>query len=386
MKNLEFATRSLMAGAVVAFLCLQVSPLCAAETGKPEGNTPKVEKAHFGNMADGAEVSLFTLKNSKGITCKITDYGGIITEMDVPDRAGNTADVVLGYDDFERYQKNGPYFGAIVGRVANRIGGAQFTVDGQTYKLAKNDRNNQLHGGIKGFDKKLWKAEPSSTKDAAILKLTYISPDGEEGYPGNLNTIVTYTLNNQNELRLDYRATTDKATPINLSNHSYWNLLGSNSVLDHVLTLNADKYTPTDKTLIPTGEIVPVKGTPLDFTTPHPIGSRLSEPGRNGRGYDNNFVLNSGGKKLAMAAKVYEPVTGRVMEVWTDQPGVQFYTPNFGEALQKTKNSPVFKGNCAFCLETENFPDAINHTNFPPSILRPGQTYKQTMICRFSTQ
>ncbi|WP_040547305.1 aldose epimerase family protein [Pedosphaera parvula] len=381
MRNIFRKINLCLLGALVSVV-LAVSQSSATEQN---GTTLRIEKSHFGTMPDGSEVSLYTLKNSKGITCKITDYGGIITEMDVPDRAGNVADVVLGYDDFERYQKNGPYFGAIVGRVANRVAGARFTLDGKTYNLANNDGTNQLHGGIKGFDKKLWKAEASSTKDAAVLKLSYTSPDGEENYPGNLSTVITYTLNNKNELRVDYRATTDKATPVNLSNHSYWNLLGSNSVLDHVLTLNADKYTPTGKTLIPTGEMAPVKDTPLDFTTPHTIGSGLSELSKKGRGYDNNFVLNSGGKKLAMAAKVYEPVTGRVMEVWTDQPGIQFYTPNFGEALQKTRSGPAFKGNCAFCLETENFPDAVNHTNFPNSILRPDQTYKQTTIYHFST-
>jgi aldose 1-epimerase len=373
---------------VLFFMMLSIPGLSAkdAESLLKTSSKVGIHKSSFGTLPDGTAVDLYTLTNASGVVCKITPYGGIITELHVPDRQGKLVDVVLGYDTLEPYLKNSPYFGAIVGRVANRIAKGKFTLDGKNYDLQKNGGPNHLHGGIKGFDKVLWNAEPVSGKDFVSLQLTYASPDGEEGYPGNLKTVVTYTLNEKNELRMDCEATTDKATPVNLSNHTYWNLAGEGEIFDHVLTLAAKQYTPMDKTLIPTGEIKPVKGTPLDFTSAQSIGSRFNQLTNGVRGYDHNFVINDGGKKVVFTARVYEPKSGRVLEIWTDQPGVQLYTGNFHEGYQKGKAAPIFKGHASFCLETQNFPDAINHTNFPSSVLRPGEVYKKSTIWKFSTK
>jgi len=347
-----------------------------------------IEKKAYGKLADGTQIDLYTLTNHHGLVCKIINFGAIITELHVPDRNGKTADVVLGYDDLNSYRANYSYFGATLGRVANRIAKGKFTLDGKTYTLAINNPPNHLHGGIHGFDKKVWQAEPTTGNDSVSLRLTYTSPDGEEGYPGNLKSTVTYTLNDKNELRMDYEATTDKATPVNLSNHTYWNLAGAGNgeVLDQVLTLAADNYTPFDATLIPTGEIAPVKGTLLDFTAPTPIGARFGGFMDHAPGYDNNFVLNGGGKKLAFAARVIERRSGRVLEVWTDQPGVQLYTPNYHDNKTPMKHGAIYRGYGAFCLETQAFPDTINHPNFPSCTLRPGETYRRTTLWRFSTQ
>jgi aldose 1-epimerase len=351
-----------------------------------ENMQKSIQKSSFGGLPDGTPVDLYTLSNSHGVVCKITNYGGIITEIDVPDRHGTPADIVLGYETLPEYLKRSPYFGALVGRVANRIAKGQFTLDGHTYKLAINNGPNHLHGGLKGFDKVVWKAEPMTRDDGVSLKLSYTSPDGEEGYPGTLKVVVVYTLNEKNELHIDYEATTDKATPVNLTNHTYWNLSGEGEILDHVVTLAADNYTPVDDGLIPTGEIKSVKGTPMDFTSPAAIGFRINELAGKPRGYDHNYVINGGGKGLAFTARVKDPKSGRVLELWTDQPGVQFYTGNFLDGSIKGKGGKSYGQHAAFCLETQQFPDFVNQPNFPQSTLRPGQAYHQHTYYKFSAQ
>lgn len=339
--------------------------------------------ANFGKLPDGTAVSLYTLSNASGLLAKITNYGALITELHVPDRHGKAGDIVLGFDHLAQYLGRHPYFGATVGRVANRIAKGQFTLDGKEYRLAVNNGPNALHGGLKGFDKVVWEAEPLP---GAAVKFTYTSADGEEGYPGKLNVTVLMTLTDANELRIDYTAVTDKPTPINLTNHSYFNLFGHGDILGHELLLAADHYTPTDATLIPTGEIRPVKGTAMDFTSAHLIGTRINEVGNEEKGYDHNYVLNGGGKSLAFAARAYEPRTGRVMEVHTTQPGVQLYTANYLDGSLTGKRGVVYGRQCAFCLETQHFPDSVNHPNFPSTILRPGETYRQTTVHKFSTR
>jgi len=361
----------------------------AEEPAKGEDKMkPSIQKTVFGKTKDGAAVDLFTLTNSNGMKAKIMTYGAILTELHVPDRQGKLDDVVLGFDDLESYLKGHPHFGATTGRVANRIAKGKFTLDGKEYTLAVNNGPNSLHGGLKGFDKVVWKAEPKEAPEAAAVQLTYVSPDGEEGYPGNLTTVVTYTLTDQNEIRIDYKATTDKATPVNLTNHSYFNLAGpqSGDILGHELMLEADEYTPADDTLIPTGEIRSVKGTPLDFTKPATIGSRIAQVADKTGGYDHNFVIRGKGKSLALAARTYEPKTGRVMEMYTTEPGVQLYTGNFLDGKLKGKGGVVYQKHQAFCLEAQHFPDSVNQPKFPSVILRPGQTYTQTTAYKFSTK
>jgi aldose 1-epimerase len=346
-----------------------------------------LSKMIFGKTPDGTPVELYVLKNGQ-ITVKVMTYGAIITEIDTPDRNGKEGDVVLGFDRLEGYLGKHPYFGATVGRVANRIAKGKFTLNGQEYTLAVNDGPNTLHGGLKGFDKVIWKAEPIDRPDGPSIKLTYRSPDGEEGYPGNLNVSVQFTVTDQNELKLEYTATTDKATPINLSNHSYFNLAGRTTepVLGHELMLTASHYTPVDETLIPTGEIAEVTGTPLDFTKPTEIGARIKELKGEPSGYDHNFALDSRGKSLALAARVYEPKTGRVMAISTTEPGIQFYTGNFLDGTITGKDGIIYRKHHAFCLETQHFPDSIHHANFPSAVLEPGKTYTQTTVYKFSTR
>jgi aldose 1-epimerase len=312
---------------------------------------------------------------------KIMTYGTIVTELWTPDRNGKLDDVVLGFDNLEDYLKGHPFFGAIAGRVANRIARGRFTLDGQEYKLAINNGPNALHGGLKGFDKAVWKAEVVGNG----IKFTYLSKDGEEGYPGNLTAVVTYELTDKNELKIQYEATTDKATPVNLTNHSYFNLMGitPDDILGHQLMIAADKFTPADDTLIPTGEIKSVKGTPFDFTSPMTIGSRIDQVKG---GYDVNFVLRGGGKSLALAVRAQEPKTGRVMEMYTTEPGVQFYTGNFLDGSLKGVGGVVYQKHHGFCLEAQHFPDSVNHPDFPSVILRPGQTYTQTTVYKFSAK
>ena len=345
-----------------------------------------VTQSPYGRMPDGAPVEQYTLTNANGLFLSVINYGAIITEMHVPDRDGKLGDVVLGFDHLGEYLVKSPYFGAIIGRVGNRIARGKFTLDGKTYTLAVNNGANHLHGGLKGFDKVLWAAEPLNVPDGAAVQFRYTSRDGEEGYPGTLKVKATYTLTNTNELRFDYEATTDHDTPVNLTNHSYWNLAGKGDVLGHVLMLNAPDYTPVDDGLIPTGKIEPVAGTPMDFTKPKPIGRDLAQLKDDPQGYDHNFVLRQGGHGLSLAARVYEPVSGRVMTVFTDQPGVQFYTGNFLDGSLVGKNGAAYRQHAALCLETQHFPDSVNHPNFPSTILHPGETYRTTTIYRFTTE
>jgi aldose 1-epimerase len=362
--------------------------LTAAADTPGKGGKASVEKKSFGTTADGTAVDLYVLTNASGVKAKLITYGALLTEMDVPDRDGKMADVVLGFDNLAAYLAGHPMFGATVGRVANRIGGAKFTLDGKEYKLAANDGPNTLHGGKKGFDKAVWKAEAKEVPDGVSVRFTHRSPDGDEGYPGNLDVAVTYTLTNKNELKIDYTATTDKATPVNLTHHSYFNLSGGQAadVLGHELMLTADKYTPVNDKLIPTGKIESVKGTPLDFTKPTVIGSRFDQLKGDPIGYDHNYVLPSEGKSLALAARVVEPTSGRVLEMYTTEPGVQLYTGNFLDGKLKGKGGTVYGKHAGFCLEAQHFPDAVHHPEFPSIILRPGKTYTQTTVYKFLTK
>jgi aldose 1-epimerase len=343
-----------------------------------------IKKQAFGKTEDGKNVDLYTLTNSTGLNAKIMTYGGIVTSLQVPDRNGNFADIVLGCDSLDEYIKGSPYFGALIGRFGNRIAKGKFTLDGVEYTLATNNGPNHLHGGIKGFDKVVWTAKPVETKEGPSLKLTYKSRDGEEGYPGNFSCTVVYTLTDNNELKISYEAKTDKDTIVNLTHHSYFNLGGfsSGDVLGHELIINADHFTPVDKTLIPTGEIKAVKGTPWDFTRPTAIGSRIKQVEG---GYDHNYVLNSSGGSLALAASVYEPKTGRVLEVSTTEPGIQFYSGNFLDGSVKGKGAVYNKHN-GFCLEAQHFPDSPNRPNFPSVVLKPGEKYTQLTVHRFSAR
>ena len=344
-----------------------------------------ITKEIYGTAPDGKQVDLYTLTNANNLQAKIMNFGGVITELHVPDRNGQFADVQLGCATFEKYLTDSPHFGALIGRYANRIGKAKFTLNGVEYKLAANNGQNHLHGGKKGFDKVVWGAEPIEKPDGPVLKLTYLSKHKEEGYPGNLSVTVTYQLTNNNELNILYEAESDKPTIVNLTNHSYFNLAGHDSgdILDHEIMINANQYTPVDDELIPTGEIASVTGTPLDFTIPLPIGLRIDEIKG---GYDHNFVLNSSNGSLALAASVYEPVTGRVMEVYTTQPGMQFYSGNFMGAGAAQKDGAHYNKHHAFCLETQRFPDSPNKPQFPSVTLNAGQKYKQLTIYKFLTK
>jgi aldose 1-epimerase len=375
---------------VIAVNLLGTLPLRAAvgeRSGGVSTSQGSLERMDFGKTPEGIPVDLYVLTNGK-MTAKVMTYGAILTELQVPDRDGKLGDVVLGFDNLASYLAGHPHFGATTGRVANRIAKGQFTLDGQVYKLAVNNGPNSLHGGLKGFDKKVWKAEDASGPAGPAVKLTYTSPDGEEGYPGNLTATVTYTVTPDNELKLDYTAVTDKATPVNLTNHSYFNLAGpaSGDILAHELMLAADQYTPADETLIPTGKLAPVKGTPLDFTSPTPIGSRFDQLTGEPRGYDHNYVLRGDGKAPALGARVYDRGTGRVLEMFTTEPGVQLYTANFLDGKITGQGGVVYKKHGAFCLEAQHFPDSVHHANFPSTILRPGEKYTQTTIYKFSTR
>jgi aldose 1-epimerase len=373
--------------AILASAAVLTGTVSAADTpGK--GGKPTVETKPFGKTADGTAVDLYLLTNANGVKAKLITYGATLTEMHVPDRDGKLADVVLGFDNLDDYLNRNPFFGSIAGRVANRIAGAKFTLDGKEYQLAANNGPNSLHGGKKGFDKAVWKAEAKDSAAGPSVQFSHHSPDDDEGYPGNLDVTVTYTLTDKNELKIDYKATTDKATPVNLTNHSYFNLSGGQqpTVLNQVMMLAADKYTPVDDTLIPTGKIEPVKGTPLDFTKPTSIGSRFDQLKNKPVGYDNNYVLNSGGKSLALAARATDPKSGRVLEMYTTEPGVQLYTGNFLDGKLKGKGGVVYVQHAGFCLEAQHFPDAVHHPEFPSIILRPGKTYTQTTVYQFSAK
>jgi aldose 1-epimerase len=347
---------------------------------------PAVEKIQFGKTHDGMTVEQYILRNADGVVAKVITYGATLTDLLVPDASGETASVVLGFDRLDGYLGDQPYFGATIGRVANRIAGGTFELNGQTYKLATNNGPNHLHGGLKGFDKVVWQAEPHAGAEPSVT-FSYRSPDGEESYPGNVTARVTYTLTARNEVRLDYEATTDRPTPINLTNHSYFNLAGegSGTILDHELMIAADEFTPVDATLIPTGGILPVRGTPMDFTTPTRIGARIDQvPGPPPGGYDHNFVLRPH-TDLALAARLRDPKSGRVMEVLTTEPGVQFYSGNFLDGKIHGRSGAAYVKHAALCLETQHFPDAVHHPNFPTTILQPGQTFSSRTLYRFST-
>lgn len=349
-----------------------------------------VTKANFGKTSAGENVDIYTLTNVNGLEAQITNYGGIVVSLKVPDRNGRLDDVVLGFSDLESYLKqNDPYFGAIIGRYGNRIAKGRFKLNGVEYKLAVNNGENHLHGGIKGFDKVVWTGRQIKTAAGPAVVLTYLSKDGEEGYPGNLRVRVTYTLTNKNELKIDYSATTDKTTVINLTNHSYFNLLGEGNgeILDHRLQINADRFLPTDAGSIPTGELQSVKGTPFDFLTSTAIGARINQDHEQlkfGNGYDHTWVINGRPGVLRQAATAYEPLNGRIMEVWTTEPGVQFYTGNFLNGTLTGKSGKLYPRRSGFCLETQHFPDSPNQLSFPTTTLRRGATYRSTTIYRFS--
>jgi aldose 1-epimerase len=356
------------------------------------GAEPSITKAPFGNTADGTAVDLYTLVNAQGMKATITNFGGIIVSLEVPDCEGKLADVVLGFDKLEGYLGKHPFFGALVGRYGNRIAGGRFELDGQSYKLAQNNSGNHLHGGLKGFDKQLWAASPRMTDAGPQLVLSYLSPDGEEGYPGSLSVQVTYTLTGENALKIHYHATTDKPTPLNLTNHSYFNLAGQGEgdILGHQVQLLADRFTPVDQGLIPTGELRPVAGTPMDFRQPTAIGARVEQDDEQlvfGQGYDHNFVLNKTRPgALELAARVYEPTSGRVLEALTTEPGVQFYIGNFLDGSNTGKGNRSYQHRYGFCLETQHFPNSPNQPAFPSTILRPGETYDTTTVYRFTTR
>lgn len=358
-----------------------------------------VTKSVFGQLPDGRQVDVYQLTNANGIELRVANYGGTILSLKTPDREGNVDDIVLGFDSLDEYlsdeyQQANPYFGAIIGRYGNRIAEGQFTLEDETYSLATNDGDNHLHGGEQGFDRVLWQAEPFENDEGTGLVLRYISEDGEEGYPGELTVEVTYTLTDQNELIVDYQAETDKATPINLTQHSYFNLKGegNDSILDHQLMLNADAFTPVSESLIPTGELQPVEGTPFDFTQPTPIGERIEQDNEQlsfGGGYDHNFVLNRDNSErgdLVMAARVWEPQNGRVLEIETTEPGIQFYSGNFLTGDLTGKSGQAYPQRSGFALETQHFPDSPNQDAFPSTILEPGETYHSRTVFRFTAQ
>ncbi len=350
---------------------------------------PAVKKASFGTTATHEQVDLYTLTNANGAEARIMTYGGTVVSLRVPDRNGKLGDIVLGYETLDGYLKNSPYFGSIIGRYGNRIGRAQFSLHGKRYTLAKNNGENTLHGGIKGFDKVVWKAKEVKLRAGSGLSLTYLSKDGEEGFPGNLSVTVVYTLTDHNELSIEYSAITDQATVINLTHHSYFNLAGDGSILDHELMINANKFTPVDDGLIPTGELRGVSGTPMDFTQSTVIGARIDQQDQQltvGKGYDHNWVLNDAGGKLGLAARVYEPGSGRVMEVSTTEPGLQFYSGNFLDGSITGKGGQVYKQRSGFCLETQHFPDSPNKPGFPSVVLKPGQHYTSITIYKFSVK
>jgi aldose 1-epimerase len=348
-----------------------------------------IKMEEFGTTPDGKKVNIYTLTNSKGCEVRITNYGGIVVSLKVPDRDGQLCDVVLGYDKLSDYIKNNPYFGALIGRYGNRIGNAKFTLDGKTYTLAANDGVNSLHGGKVGFDKVVWDAKEIREPGAVGLELHYLSKDGEEGYPGNLNVNVKYLWTNNNELKIEYAATTDKPTVVNLTHHSYFNLACKGDILGEELMIDADQFTPVDKGLIPTGQIISVKGTPMDFTKPTAIGARINddyEQLKFGGGYDHNWVINNYTGKLKEVATLYDPTSGRFMEVFSTEPGLQFYSGNVLDGTITGKGGVVYKYRSGLCLETQHYPDSPNKPRFPSTTLRPGEKYASETIYKFSTK
>jgi aldose 1-epimerase len=377
------------AAPIVAGLAFLFATACSSNKG-----LTMLKKEPFGQTPAGEGVDVYTLTNANGMEARIMTYGGVVLSLTAPDRSAKYSDVVLGMDSLKGYTSDPtpPYFGALIGRYGNRIGGATFQLDGQTYNLPKNDNGvNTLHGGTQGFDKRLWSGAETQTADGSALSLAYTSKDGEMGFPGNLSVKVVYSLTADNGLKIEYSATTDKDTVLNLTNHSYFNLSGpgSGDILQHQVMIDADKFTPVDSLLIPTGELRPVAGTPFDFKTSTAIGARIAnadEQLKFGNGYDHNWVLNSGGGSLAKAAEVFDPATGRVLQVWTDQPGLQFYTGNFLDGTIHGKGGKVYNQRGAFCMETQHYPDSPNKPAFPSTELKPGQTYKTTTEYKFSSR
>lgn len=379
--------REVLAGMVVLSFAATGAMAAAGTSGEGRKAVAGVTKQSWGT-ADGKPVDLYTLTNKRGMVVKITNYGAMVTEIHAPDRGGKMEDVALGFKTLDDYLKGHPYFGVTTGRVANRIAKGRFTLDGKTYQLAINNEPNHLHGGEKALDKRVWTYREAKSDEGPAVGFTYHSPDGEEGYPGNLDIAVVFTLTNDNALRIDYAANTDKATPVNLTNHTYFNLAGegNGTILDHTLKLNAKRYTPWDSTAIPTGEIAEVKGTPFDFTKAGRIGERFDQLKDDPRGYDLNYVLDNQGGKLALAATVYEPKSGRVLETWTTEPGIQFYTGNFLDGKLTGKKGAAYNQYSGFCLEAQHYPDSPNRPNFPSVILKPGETYTQTTVYKFKTR
>lgn len=371
---------------VVAALAVLTIVFAVGRFEQAEG---KMRKQVFGKTADGRQADLYVLTNKNGMEAAITNFGGVVVWLKVPDRSGKLADVVLGYDNLDGYVNDKAYLGAIIGRYGNRIAHGSFKLDGTTYHIPKNDGDNSLHGGIKGFNKHLWDAKEVPGKEGQALQLNYLSKDGEEGFPGNLSVQVTYTLTDNNELRIDYAATTDKDTVLNLTNHSYFNLAGEGDVLQHQLVLHAAQFTPVDAALIPTGELRAVKGTPMDFAAAHAIGERINQDDEQlklGKGYDHNWVVDGSMGTLRPAARVYEPKTGRVLEVSTTEPGIQFYTGNFLDGSIHGKGGKVYNRRNGFCLETQHYPDSPNKPTFPTTELKPGQKFHSTTVFKFSAK
>lgn len=343
----------------------------------------------FGTAPDGAPVRLYTLRNKNGMTARILNYGGIIQSLVVPDKNGQLGDVVLGYENVDDYVTNSPYFGALIGRYGNRIAHGQFTLDGKAYQLATNNGVNSLHGGVRGFDKVIWQVRPGFSDLGQTLELTYVSHDGEEGYPGTLKVTALYTLTDDNAIRLDYTATCDKDTVINLTQHTYFNLAGHGDILGHVVYIDADKFTPVDSTLIPTGELRPVAGTPFDFRTPTAVGAHIGDTDEQLKfagGYDDNWIVNHPMGQLGLDARVSEPTTGRILEVLSTEPGLQFYTGNFLDGTMKGKGGWVYQFRNALTMEPQHYPDSPNHPEFPSTVLHPGETYGNTIVYRFKTE
>jgi aldose 1-epimerase len=367
---------------VVAVGSVNVSPSSA-------GTAPRIDKELFGTTGAGQQVDRYTLTNGN-VRVRILTLGGILQTIETPDRRGRTANVTLGFSTLAPYETNSPYFGALIGRYGNRIAKGTFTLDGVTYHLPINNPPNSLHGGDVGFNKRVWAATPVTGRDSVGLRLALTSPDGDQGYPGTLTTEVTYTLTATGGIRIDYRATTTKATIVNLTNHAYFNLAGegTSAIYDHRLYLNASRYTPVDPTLIPTGSLDPVAGTPMDFTRPTPIGARIRDGFPQlliGRGYDHNYVLDRNGSGLSLAARVLEPGSGRTLTIYTDQPGIQFYSGNFLDGTLVGTSGRMYRQGDGFALETQHFPDSPNHPNFPSTVLRPGQVYQTTTVYQFGT-
>lgn len=375
-------------GLSVAVIVLGCSSMTTANTGKTSSDskaTAPIAKSIFGKTSDGTEIELYTLHNAQGSSAKVMTFGATLTELQVADRSGKMGDVVLGFDNLAQYLGKTPFFGVTVGRYANRIAKGRFTLDGKEYQLFVNNGPNSLHGGAVGFDHKVWKAEPKDAPQGQSVRFTYVSKDGEENYPGTLTVSVTYTLTDKNDLKIDYAAETDKPTVLNLTNHSYFNLAGSGDILKYDLYLNADKFTVVDDTLIPTGEIKSVANTPLDFRKPMVIGAHIAEIKDIG-GYDHNFVVNGNPGTLRIAARVEDPSSGRQMEVWTTEPGIQFYSAIHLDEPVKGKGGLIYPKYGAICLETQHYPDSPNHPDFPSTVLRPGQKFTSETIYKFSAK